>query len=58
MGARAGAFAETFGLRAGDAVQLASILELDLDTTVIVAWDVQLRAAAHAAGMAVYPAVV
>ena len=55
---RAGAIAETFGLRAGDAVQLASILELDRDTTVIVAWDVQLRAAAHAAGVAVYPAVV
>jgi hypothetical protein len=31
---------------------------LDRDTTVIIAWDVQLRAAAHAAGVAVYPAVV
>ena len=58
VGARAGALAEGFGLRAGDAVQLASALELDRDTTVIVAWDVQLRAAAHAAGVAVYPAVV
>ena len=58
VGARAGAFAETFGLRAGDAVQLASILELDRGTTMIVAWDLQLRAAAHAAGVAVYPAVV
>ena len=58
VGARAGAFVESFGLRAGDAVQLASILELDRDTTVIVAWDVQLRSAARAAGVAVYPAVV
>ena len=58
VGKRAGAIAEGFGLRAGDAVQLASILELDRDTTLIVAWDVQLRAAAQAAGVAVYPAVV
>lgn len=58
IGRRAGAIAETFGLRAGDAVQLASVLELDRDTTVIVAWDVQLRTVAHAAGMAVYPAVI
>jgi predicted nucleic acid-binding protein len=58
VGRRAGAIAASFGLRAGDAVQLASILELDRDTTVIVAWDIQLRAAAHAAGLAVYPAVV
>ena len=33
VGKRAGAIAETFGLRAGDAVQLASVLELDRDTT-------------------------
>ena len=58
VGKRAGAIAESFGLRAGDAVQLASILELDRDTTMIVAWDARLRAAAHAAGVAVYPAVV
>ena len=58
VGKRAGAIAESFGLRAGDSVQLASILELDRDTTVVVAWDVRLRSAAHAAGVAVYPAVV
>lgn len=58
VGRRAGAIAEAFGLRAGDAVQLASVLELDRDTTVIVAWDIQLRTAAHAAGVAVYPVVI
>jgi len=58
VGKRAGAIAESFGLRAGDAVQLASILELDRGTTMIVAWDVPLRAAAHAAGVAVYPAAI
>lgn len=55
---RAGVLAGSFGLRAGDAVQLASILELDRDTTIIVAWDLQLRTAAHAAGVAVFPAVI
>jgi predicted nucleic acid-binding protein len=58
VGRRAGSIAETFGLRAGDAVQLASVLELDRDTTVIVAWDLQLRAAASAAGVPVYPPVI
>ncbi len=58
VGRRAGAVAETFGLRTGDAVQLASVLELDRDTTVIVAWDSQLRTAARAAGVAVYPAEI
>jgi predicted nucleic acid-binding protein len=58
VGKRAGAIAENFGLRAGDAVQLASVLELDRDTTVIVAWDVQLRTAARAAGLATYPAEI
>jgi predicted nucleic acid-binding protein len=58
VSSRAGTLAESFGLRAGDAVQLASVLELHRDTTVIVAWDIQLRTAAHAAGVAVYPAVV
>ena len=58
VGRRAGAIAETFGLRAGDAVQLASALELDRETSLIVAWDIQLRNAAQAVGVAVYPAVI
>jgi len=58
VGARAGAIAETFGLRAGDAIQLASVLELDLEQTMIVAWDARLRFASHAAGVATYPAGV
>ena len=55
---RVSAIADTFGLRAGDAVQLASVLELDRETTVFVAWVIELRTAANAAGVAVHPAVV
>lgn len=58
VGKRAGAITEAFGLRAGDAVQLASALSLDRDTTVMVAWDQSLRKAGQAAGVAVYPAVI
>lgn len=59
ISARAGAVAETYGLRAGDAIQLASMLELDPQREVIVvAWDARLRAAARAAGLVVYPADV
>lgn len=56
VGARAAVIAEAFGLRAGDAIQLASALELDLDQTMIVAWDARLRFAARAAGVAAFPA--
>ncbi len=52
---RAGVVAETFGLRAGDAIQLASVLELDPEETVLVAWDSRLRMAARAAGVASLP---
>jgi uncharacterized protein len=52
---RAGIVAEAYGLRAGDAIQLASVLELDLDETVLVAWDSRLRLAARAAGVASLP---
>ena len=55
VGSRAGAMAETYGLRAGDAIQLASVFELDVEQTVIVAWDGRLRYASHAAGVATYP---
>jgi len=52
---RAGAVAETFGLRAGDAIQLASVLELDPEQTVLVAWDSRLRMAARVAGVPSLP---
>ena len=53
---RAGAVAETYGLRAGDAIQLASMLELEPRAEVIVvAWDSNLRTAASAAGLMVFP---
>lgn len=55
---RAGSIAAAFRLRAGDSIQLASILEFDPVDVVMVAWDVRLRAAATAAGLAVYPADV
>ncbi len=57
ISARAGAIAETYGLRAGDAIQLASMLELDPQhEVVVVAWDARLRAAVAAAGLMVFPA--
>jgi predicted nucleic acid-binding protein len=52
---RAADVADTFALRAGDAIQLATALELDPNETVFVAWDVALARAARAAGMATYP---
>jgi predicted nucleic acid-binding protein len=56
ISARAGALAETYGLRAGDAIQLASMLELDPHSEVIVvAWDARLRAAVAASGLTVLP---
>ena len=58
VGARAGVMAGAFGLRAGDAIQLASLFELDVRETVMVAWDARLRSASHAAGVAVYPVTI
>ncbi len=56
ISARAGAIAETYGLRAGDSIQLASMLELDpLHEVIVIAWDARLRTAARAAGLAVFP---
>ena len=53
---RAGAIAATFGLRAGDSIQLASMLELEpRDEVIVVAWDADLRTAASAAGLVVFP---
>jgi predicted nucleic acid-binding protein len=55
MSQRAAMVSETFGLRAGDAIQLASVLALDLEETFFVAWDLRLRLAARAAGVASLP---
>lgn len=51
----AGEVAETFGLRAGDAVQLASLRALGFVNAPLIAWDTRLRAAATASGFACYP---
>lgn len=53
---RAGDLAEAYGLRTGDAVQLASALAMAPEGVTLVAWDGRLRAAASAAGLAVFPA--
>lgn len=55
LGSRAGDVAERYGLQAGDAIHLASALEIRDEETVVVAWDGRLRAAAAAAGLAVFP---
>lgn len=54
----AGEVAETFGLRAGDAIHLASLRALDASAVPLVAWDVRLRTAALANGFACYPAAI
>lgn len=55
---RAGDLAESYGLRTGDAIQLASAQELSGDGVVLVAWDLRLRAAATAAGLPVFPQTI
>ena len=56
LGSRAAEMAELYGLRAGDAIHLASALEIGDEATVVVVWDGRLRVAAAAAGLAVFPA--
>lgn len=56
LGSRAAEVAEQYGLRAGDAIHLASALEMWDEAIVVVAWDERLRVAASAAGLAVFPA--
>ncbi len=51
----AGEVAETFGLRAGDAIHLASLRALGAPAVPLVAWDTRLRQAAVANGYACYP---
>lgn len=55
VGTRAARMAEAFGLRAGDAIQLASVFEMGFEETVMVAWDSRLRSAARAAGVMAFP---
>jgi predicted nucleic acid-binding protein len=55
LGSRAADIAEWYGLRAGDAIHLASALEIADEETILVAWDDRLRVAAAAAGMMVFP---
>lgn len=54
----AGEVADTFGLRAGDAIQFATLRSIGLPDLPIVAWDVRLRAAAQASGFPCYPVEV
>lgn len=54
----AGDLTEAFGLRAGDAVQLATVRAVESDDVVLVAWDQRLRTAAVAAGFAIYPPAI
>jgi len=54
----AGEVAETFGLRAADAIHLASLRALGAAAVPLVAWDVRLRRAALANGFACYPAAL
>ena len=52
----AGEVAERFGLRALDAIHLASALALGRDNTVVVTWDRGLADAAATAGLGLAPA--
>jgi len=58
VAADAGEIAETFGLRAANAVHLASLRALDAPAVPLVAWDVRLRQAALVNGFMCYPAEV
>lgn len=51
----AGEVADTFGLRAGDAIHFATLRSIGVADMPIVAWDVRLRAAAQASGHPCYP---
>lgn len=53
---RAGELAGEHGLRAYDAVHLASALALGATETIVVTWDQDLGKAAVGAGLAVAPA--
>ena len=51
----AGVVAESFGLRAGDAIQFASLRGLEAPDVPMIAWDERLRAAAKSSGFRCYP---
>lgn len=52
---RAGDVAELAGLRAGDAIHLATALRLDEPDLLFASWDGDLRRAAGELGLAVAP---
>lgn len=52
----AGALAHRHGLRALDAVHLASALSIPWQECIVVSWDDELRSAAGAEGLAISPA--
>ncbi len=54
----AGMIAETFGLRAGDSIQLATVRRLRSAPVVMLVWDARLRAAAVASGLVCYPPTI
>lgn len=56
LGLFAGALAARHGLRALDAVHLASALSVRAGEPVVVSWDTDLRRAAGAEGLALSPA--
>jgi len=47
--------ADAYGLRAGDAIQLATVRRTAPEDVTVVAWDTRLRAAAIVCGYACYP---
>jgi predicted nucleic acid-binding protein len=51
----AGEVADTFGLRAADAIQLATLRSIGATDLPMLAWDKRLRAAAQASGYPIYP---
>jgi len=55
LAASAGDVADRFGLRANDAIHLASALALEDPRVVVVTWDRELAAAARRAELAVAP---
>lgn len=54
----AGVVADMYGLRAGDAIQFASLRRFSPGLVPMIAWDARLRDAALASGYPIYPPVI
>lgn len=54
----AGVVADMYGLRAGDAIQFASLRRFSPGLVPMIAWDTRLRAAALASGYPIYPPAI